>query len=264
MPINIDKLQSIYNNLDDTILLLDNNHNMNEILKNRFYQMHFIKNNYENILNNFQNVSGLEDQIELINDQLLKYDDIKIYLLRLRFLDLLLKNEEMRIYEPNLNYELLTPFSNELSKKLSDLIKYKTKLYFIELCKYVSNMTSKEALSDFIKKHELLKLKNQMLIGIYQTFVDNVSDILMNAKYYNEIDDKTFELEVSRNYKGSASMGLDKCINYQDMSIITGLDLSAFEPWGNPMIGSLIPWSDGMVYCPDQVFEDLYIRHAKK
>ena len=44
------------------------------------------------------------------------------------------------------------------------------------------------------------------------------------------------------------------------MSIITGLDLSAFEPWGDPMIGSLIPWSDGMVYCPDQVFEDLYIR----
>ena len=83
---------------------------------------------------------------------------------------------------------------------------------------------------------------------------------IVQLKYYNEIDDKTFELEVSRNYKGSASMGLDKCINYQDMSIITGLDLSAFEPWGNPMIGSLIPWSDGMVYCPDQVFEDLYIR----
>ena len=121
-------MQSIYNNLDDTILLLNNNQNMNEILKNRFYQINFIKNNFENILNNFQNVSGLEDKMELINDQLLKYEDIKIYLLRMRFLSLLLKNEETRIYEPNLNYELLTPFSNELSKKLSDLIKFKTKI----------------------------------------------------------------------------------------------------------------------------------------
>lgn len=82
----------------------------------------------------------------------------------------------------------------------------------------------------------------------------------VQLKNYNEINDDSFEIEVSRNYKGSASIGLDKCINYHDMSIITGLDLSAFEPWGDPMIGTLIPWSDGMVYCPDQVFEGLYIR----
>ena len=34
VPINLEKLQSINNDLEDTILLLDNNHNMNEILKN--------------------------------------------------------------------------------------------------------------------------------------------------------------------------------------------------------------------------------------
>ena len=79
LPINKEKLQQIYNNLDDTILLLDNNHSMDEILKNKFYQINFVKNNYENILNNFRHVSGFEDKLELTNDQLLKNDDIKIY-----------------------------------------------------------------------------------------------------------------------------------------------------------------------------------------
>ena len=82
----------------------------------------------------------------------------------------------------------------------------------------------------------------------------------VQLKNYNEINDYVFELEVSRSYRGFASIGLNRCINHQDMSIVTGLDISAFEPWGDPIIGPLIPWSDKMVYCPDQVFEDLYIR----
>ena len=90
VPINKEKLQSIYNNLDDTLLLLDNSNNTDEILKNKFYQIYFIKNNYENILSNFRNVSGFEDKLELSNDQLLKNEDIKLYLLRMRFLNLLL------------------------------------------------------------------------------------------------------------------------------------------------------------------------------
>ena len=65
---------------------------MDEILKNKFYQINFIKNNYENILKNFKNVSGFEDKLELTNDQLLKNDDIKNYLLRMRFLSLILNN----------------------------------------------------------------------------------------------------------------------------------------------------------------------------
>ena len=102
--------------------------------------------------------------------------------------------------------------------------------------------------------------KNDKVKQLEKALANFYPKAIVQLKYYDEIDDKTFELEVSRNYKGSASIGLDKCINYHDMSIITGLNLSAFEPWGDPMIGSLIPWSDGMVYCPDQVFEDLYIR----
>ena len=91
VTINKEKLQSIYNNLDDTILLLDYNHIMNEILKNRFYQIKFIKNNYENILNHFDHVSGFQEKIELTDNQLLTNEDIKNYLLRMRFLDILVK-----------------------------------------------------------------------------------------------------------------------------------------------------------------------------
>ena len=83
---------------------------------------------------------------------------------------------------------------------------------------------------------------------------------IVKLNSYKEVDDRTIEIEVGRNYKGAASDGLNQCVNYHDMSIITGLDLSAFEPWGNPLVGSLIPWPDAMVYCPYQVFGDLYKR----
>ena len=70
---------------------------------------------------------------------------------------------------------------------------------------------------------------------------------IVKLNSFNEVDSRTIEIEVGRNYKGNASNGLNQCINHYDMSIITGLDLSAFEPWGNPLVGSLIPWSDEMV-----------------
>lgn len=102
----------------------------------------------------------------------------------------LVNNELLfRLYQRNHINDML----QKLREKIVDI--RSGKLYFIELCKYVSNMIPKEDLDDFIKKHELLKLKNQMLIGIYQTFVDNVSDILMNAKYYNEIDDNKLRVK---------------------------------------------------------------------
>ena len=133
VPINKDKLESLYNNLEDTILLLDNNEEMDEMLKNKFYQILFIKNNYENLLNNFENVSGFEDKLELINEQLLKNNDIKLYLLRMRFLYQLLKQKNNNIYESNINYKLFNPYSNELSKKLLDLIQHKNKRSFEDL-----------------------------------------------------------------------------------------------------------------------------------
>jgi len=41
--------------------------------------------------------------------------------------------ESKIIYEENLNYELFTPYTNELCKILSNLIKHRNKIYFEEL-----------------------------------------------------------------------------------------------------------------------------------
>ena len=68
--------------------------------------------------------------------------------------------------------------------------------------------------------------KNDKVKQLEKALANFYPKAIVQLKYYDEIDDKTFELEVSRNYKESASIGLDKCINYHDMSIITGLDLS--------------------------------------
>ena len=139
VPINKEKLQSIYNNLVDTIILLDNCSIMDEILKNNFYQIHFIKDNFEHILNYCGYVSGLESEKQLNNDDLLKYNNMKNYLLRLKFLNLILNLKGKKIYNPLLNYELLTPYSNELSKKLLELIKYKNKTFFEKLILFLIN-----------------------------------------------------------------------------------------------------------------------------
>ena len=160
VPINKEKLQSIYNNLEDTILLLDNYfYNMDDILVNKFYQINFIKNNYDNILNNFENVSGFEDKLELINDQLLKNEDIKSYLLRMRFLDLILQKENKKIYEPNLNYELFKPCSIEISKKLLDLMNYKTKNFFDELVIYLAENPEAFKIIHFFYPYNINELK---------------------------------------------------------------------------------------------------------
>ena len=130
VPINEGKMKYIYNNLEDTILLLDNDYNMKEILKNRFYQIHFIKNNYENILNYLKNEDAFQNDF-VKNNQ-------KYLLSRMIFLNLILKNNNKnKIYNPNLNYQLFTNHSNELSKILLDLIKYKTKDYFEDLIKFL-------------------------------------------------------------------------------------------------------------------------------
>ena len=192
VPINKDKLQSIYNNLEDTIVLLDHNHNMDETLKNKFYQINFIKNNYENILNNFRNVSGFEDKLELINDQLLKNEDIKNYLLRMRFLNLLIKSENKKIYDPNLNYELFNSYSNELSKKLYELIKFRTKNYFEELVLFLFEFPESFKIIHYYYPYNVNELKegelkyaNYYIYFWYNLFIKkyNFSVRLKNERY---------------------------------------------------------------------------------
>ena len=51
----------------------------------------------------------------------------------MRFLNEILEGNNKEIYETNLNYNLFTPYSNNLCKLLLDLIKYQTKNYFEDL-----------------------------------------------------------------------------------------------------------------------------------
>ena len=173
VPINREKLQYIYNNLDDTLLLIDNNNNMDERLKNKFYQINFIKNNYENILNNFDKVSGFEVKLELDNNNLLQNNDIKKYLLRLRFLkEIIKRNENKVIYESNLNYNLFTPYSNELSRILYDLIKYKTKNYFQDLIKFLFEYPDSFKIIHYFYPYNNEELKKgELKFGNYYIYV---------------------------------------------------------------------------------------------
>lgn len=141
LKIPIEKLSYIYNNIYDTIILLDRNPKMDKALKNKFYQIKFVKNNFEGI-NNYIKIYGDDEEDRLYmqsaktleNDDLLKVDKIKKNLLNLRFLNLLLDSKnKIEIYNPEINYELFLDCSNELSKKLSDLVQNKTKAYFDEL-----------------------------------------------------------------------------------------------------------------------------------
>ena len=136
-----EKLEYNYNNICDTILLLDNDSKIDKILKNEFYQIKFVKNNFEHIMNYL--INHFEDEDDTLkyqtakileNDDLLKIQGIKKNLLNLKFLCLLiLKEEKIELYNPNINYELFIRCSNDLSQKLSDLVKRKTKTYFYEL-----------------------------------------------------------------------------------------------------------------------------------
>ena len=140
ITLNKEKLNYINNNLYDTILLLDNADNIDIALKNKFYQINFIKDNFERILDNFENVNNLKGEILLNNDELLDNEEIKSYLLKMRFLNFILKKEDYeKIYNSHINYELFTPQTDELSKILMDLLKYKQKSNFDELIIFLFN-----------------------------------------------------------------------------------------------------------------------------
>ena len=64
LKIPIEKLSYIYNNIYDTIILLDRNPKMDKALKNKFYQIKFVKNNFEGI-NNYIKIYGDDEEDRL-------------------------------------------------------------------------------------------------------------------------------------------------------------------------------------------------------
>ncbi len=132
IPINRETLQYISNNIFDTINLLDNDdNNVDEPLKNKFYSIRFIKSSYDNILKNYENIEGYDRNTPLTYNELLRYDNIKNFLLRMKLLYLLL--DDIKIYEPNIKLKLFNQKTNELCLKLLDLINYKKKKSFEKL-----------------------------------------------------------------------------------------------------------------------------------
>ena len=137
IPLNKAKIRNIANNIEDTILLLDNNITMSDEIKSKFYQINMIKDILRNIENNFDNISSLQEMKKLEDDELLKNKDIESYLLRLKILNQILKNQNSKqIYEPSININLINnpiPILDDLCIALGDLLKNKNKLNFITL-----------------------------------------------------------------------------------------------------------------------------------
>ena len=132
IPVSMESLQFIRNNIYDTINLLDNDdNNVDETLKNKFYSIRFIKSSYDNILKNYENIEGFDKKRELNDYELLSYDKIKNYLLRMKFLYLLL--DDIKIYEPNIKLKLFNQDTNKLCYFLLNLINSKNKKAFEQL-----------------------------------------------------------------------------------------------------------------------------------
>lgn len=77
---------------------------------------------------------------------------------------------------------------------------------------------------------------------------------------YKELDDDSFELTILRQFKDGAGTSLPDFICDHDESLITGMDISAFQPFdlNQKQILLMIPWYDDMVYSPLVSFYELW------
>ena len=77
---------------------------------------------------------------------------------------------------------------------------------------------------------------------------------------YKELDDDSFELTILRQFKDGAGTSLPDFICDHDESLITGMDISAFQPFdlNQKQILLMIPWYADMVYSPLVSFYELW------
>ena len=203
VPINEEKINYIKIQMEDTLNLLNGEFNMDEILKNNFYQIYFIKNNYDYILNHFDKVSGFQDKMELNNDDLLKNEDIRDNLLRMRFLYLLLESKNIKIYNPNLNYELFTPNFIDLTKKLlnklSDLIKEKTRSSFISFILFLTNENESFKLVHYYYPYDDPELKQgELKYSNYYIYLFH-SLYIKKINFSIRIEDEIYDIQFQEN-----------------------------------------------------------------
>ena len=136
VPLNKEKIQWLLNNIEDTLNILDNNINMDNELKSKFYQIITIKKIYEEIINKFDKIDGFVNEIKLSSEQLLSISEIKQILLKFKLLNYFLLQKE-NLYEINLNYLLFNPICQELCQKLYELTQEKSKEIFIQLVLFI-------------------------------------------------------------------------------------------------------------------------------
>jgi hypothetical protein len=67
---------------------------MSDEIKSKFYQINMIKDILRNIVNNFDNISSLQEMKKLEDDELLKNKEIESYLLRLKILNQIIKKSK--------------------------------------------------------------------------------------------------------------------------------------------------------------------------
>ena len=77
----------------------------------------------------------------------------------MRMLNILSKSSNQNIYDPNLNYKLFNSYSNELSKKLLDLIKNKNKSSFEELVIFMFENPDAFKIIDFYYPYNNIELR---------------------------------------------------------------------------------------------------------
>ncbi len=77
---------------------------------------------------------------------------------------------------------------------------------------------------------------------------------------YKELDVHSFEIDIVRQYADNSGITYGNCVCDQDESLITGLDISAFQPvkQGKALIVPILPGNDNMFYSPVKNFEDLW------
>ena len=78
---------------------------------------------------------------------------------------------------------------------------------------------------------------------------------------YTEVNDHTCEIEISRSYKENRGYELHGFLNWEYMSMISGLPLDCFDFTSKECIlRQLTPWYDNMIYAPDAAFVSLWKR----
>ena len=186
IPANKIKIRNIANNIEDTITLLDNNLTMDPEIKAKFYQINIIKDILRNIENNFDKMSNLQEMKKLEDEELLKNNDIKKYLLRLKLLNELLKHDNSNIlYDPTIKIDLLcNPNTTDLCYALDELLKYKNKICFNNLIKLLFEFpTLFKIIKDLYPFDEFNGIKelkyNEDYIRIWSYLYEQKSNILV-------------------------------------------------------------------------------------